>query len=181
MTRWAITALLAVLPPLVAMQPQGCSRRADIRDEPDSSFVAPPPEIDAGEILPVDAGLDAYPPCGERPFALCYGTVDFPCGFSSWIVSLAERCQEETGCKTNGHLEVTLGEDGCVAEIAMNQPNDDIVACLAEEIGSTSCPCERPETVSHFFGLGNDGCGSDCSIEFPCPEGERCVAGECVR
>ncbi|WP_234022492.1 hypothetical protein [Sorangium cellulosum] len=68
----------------------------------------------------------------------------------------AARCQEETGCKTNGWLEVGMDDDGCVVEIGMDEPNDEIVACLVAEFGAVRCPCTAGRTI-YFFGLGNAG------------------------
>lgn len=135
----------------------GCTRRADIRDEPDGA-VKPPPQLDAGDIPELDSGLgtDAFMACEDRPYGECNGPVDFPCAFQSWVTSTAKDCQYATGCKTNGWLEVKLSDDGCVVAIGMDEPNEEIVACLLEELGSLRCPCDESET-KHFFGIGNDG------------------------
>jgi hypothetical protein len=66
-------------------------------------------------------------------------------------------CQATTGCKTNGWLAVKLGADGCVLEIGMDQPNDDIVGCLLSEFGAVRCPCGALE-LEYFFGYANMGC-----------------------
>lgn len=146
-------AALTVLLPFFA-----CVRHADIRDEPDASLFVPGPELDAGELPELDSGLgtDAYPTCIERPIGDCYGTLDFPCGLERWVIQTAESCQESTGCVTNGWLEVKMGADGCVQAIAMDQPNDAIVACLLAEVGSVQCPCQTSEST-YFFGFGNKG------------------------
>jgi hypothetical protein len=150
---WALVALeMCVL--LVA-----CERHADIRDEPDASLIVKPmPEIDAGDIPELDSGLvtDAYPLCGDRSVSNCRGPVDFPCAFQAWVNSTAADCQEATSCKTNGFLEVKLGADGCVVEIGMDQPNDDIVACIVSEFGSQRCLCGE-DTAMYFFGYTNMG------------------------
>jgi hypothetical protein len=62
----------------------------------------------------------------------------------------------ETSCATNGWLEVKMGADGCVVEIGMTEPNDEIVACLLEEFGAVRCPCGAGE-ITYFFGLSNQG------------------------
>lgn len=135
-----------------------CVRHADIRDEPDASSIHVGPTLDAGEIPELDSGLgsDAYAPCKERPLGECYGTLDFPCGFEQWALKIAEKCFESTGCKTNGWLEVKMGQDGCVEAIGMDQPNDEILACMLPELGASQCPCMGGE-ITHFFGLANTG------------------------
>lgn len=139
-----------------------CARHADIRVEPDASSLDIGPNLDAGEIPELDSGIgsDAYAPCSERPLGECYGTLDFPCGFEGWALKIAESCFQATGCKTNGWLEVKMGLDGCVSAIGMDQPNDEIIACMLPELGAVQCPCTGGE-ISHFFGLGNTG---------PCPK-----------
>lgn len=138
-----------------------CVRHADIRDEPDGSVIGVGPELDSGDIPELDSGLgtDAFPPCSERPLGACYGTLDFPCGFEGWTIKLAEGCFKQTGCETNGWVEVKMGGDGCVQSIGMDQPNDAIVACMLTELGTVQCPCMGGE-IKHFFGLANTG---------PCP------------
>jgi hypothetical protein len=158
----------------------GCSRRTEIAEQNQGGSNLNNPMLDAGDIPEVDAGLGEYPPCAERPVGQCKGPVDFPCAFAEWVETTAARCQEETSCQTNGWLEVNMGADGCVASIGMDQPNDDILACLAEELGSASCPCMEG-TATYLFGFDNQGsCGSECSEEFPCDEGFACVGGQCI-
>jgi hypothetical protein len=133
-----------------------CSRAVNLYDEPDASTLKPP-TLDAGDIPELDAGLDTYPPCAMRPEGPgCTGPVDFPCQFDGWVTSTANRCQNDTGCQTNGWLEVAMGEDGCVSSIGMDQPNDAVVACLLEEFADVRCPCSGG-SVTHFFGLDNHG------------------------
>ncbi|WP_437983064.1 hypothetical protein [Sorangium sp. So ce117] len=155
-------AIVAVALGLCAQFLGACERHADVRDEPDASVLDRDPQLDAGDIPALDSGLgtDAHPTCGERPEGECRGDVDFPCQSDDWVNRTAERCQLETGCKTNGWLEVTMGEDGCVAEIGMDEPNDDIVACLVEEFGAVRCPCTSSR-ITYFFGLGNTGVCTD--------------------
>jgi hypothetical protein len=156
---WTSALLVAGAAALGARAPQAARvRHADIVDEPDSSLFHQPPTLDAGEIPELDSGLgsDAFPACADRPGSNCFGTVDFPCGFETWVASTASRCQKETGCKTNGWLDVTLDTSGCVTAIAMDQPNDDVVACLLAELGTSSCTCDE-SFVSYFFGSSNMG------------------------
>jgi hypothetical protein len=135
-----------------------CARHADIRDEPDGSSLDRPPTVEAGGIPVVDSGLetDAFAACSERPVGDCVGTNDFPCAFEGWAIDTAKSCQAATSCKTNGWIEVAMGPEGCVTEIRMDQPNDDILACLVAEFGAVRCPCPAVET-SHYFGTGNAG------------------------
>jgi hypothetical protein len=166
----------------------GCSRHADIRDEPDSGTDLGPsaPKPDAGIPLVEDTGLDepTLLVCGERPEnSACRGVNDFPCEFSTWVTSLAEECQQGTGCMTDGWVELELGDDGCATAIYMDQPNDAYVSCLVEALGAYRCPCTAM-SFSHFLGVGNDGCNAGPTAcqggEFPCEKGETCVDGVCV-
>jgi hypothetical protein len=139
-----------------------CSRHVEIYDYEIGSTFVPEPTLDAGDIPALDSGLesDAFPPCAERPSGTCAGPVDFPCQFASWATDTADRCHTDTNCKTNGWLEVTMGPDGCVTSIGMDQPNDEMIACLLAEFGSVHCPCTEAE-LTYFFGLGNmEGCES---------------------
>ncbi|MDC3962294.1 hypothetical protein [Polyangium jinanense] len=143
--------------------PLACIRHADIRDEPDSSILDRPPDFDAGGIPELDSGLgsDAYPLCADRPTGKCVGSNDFPCAFEDWVPAMAKACQEASGCKTNGWLEVQMGPDGCVEALGMEEPNDEVVACLVAEMGAVKCPCGEGIT-KYYFGAGNVGpCGSN--------------------
>ena len=104
---------------------------------------------------------------------------DFACAFSPWFAKIADRCATETGCKANGTVEATTSDDGCVVDIAMDRPNDAFVTCVVRDVGSVRCPCGKV-TASYFLGLGNNGC-TPCGREFVCPNGDVCVAGQCVR
>jgi hypothetical protein len=148
----AAAALGAGLPGL------SCVRHADLRDEPDSSLVRPPPTVDSGDVTEVDSGLggEAFPQCGARPTGKCVGSNDFLCGFDNWLPDVAAACQQQTGCKTNGWLSVKMSEEGCITWMAMDQPNDEVVACLVAEFGSVRCPCPALEG-EYFFGEGNVG------------------------
>lgn len=166
---------------LIAYAPAGCRQKADIRDEPDGSFVVDPGQLPDADLEVVDSGLgtDAYPPCEDRPEGDCVGQVDFPCAFNEFAIEVAKQCQLETDCQTNGTVEVTMGADGCVASLAMDEPNDAIVACMADAFGAVQCPCEGG-VAKHFFGLGNSGGCQTCSLEFPCPDGQECIDGSCA-
>ncbi|MBK9263320.1 MAG: hypothetical protein IPM54_26395 [Polyangiaceae bacterium] len=136
----------------------GCERHANIRDENDDTLLDKPPELEAGPIPVVDSGVesDAYLACLDRPLGDCVGSNDFLCGFEKWMRATAENCQMTTGCKTNGWLEVTMAGDGCVSEIRMDKPNDEMVACLVAEFGAVRCPCAEIEG-SYYFGNTNSG------------------------
>jgi hypothetical protein len=178
---------LIVLALFVAVAP-GCSRKADIRDEPDRGTV-PPAEVplpEGGIPELEDAGLDdpAFMACQAREEDEdCRGVNDFPCDFAYWVPVLAQECQVATGCETNGWVEIELGDDGCASALNMDQPNDAFVACVVQELGTHRCPCEA-QSVRHFLGLDNDGCvppDDECrSGEFPCDVGQICVDGRCV-
>lgn len=141
---------------------EGCERYADIRDERDETLIDNSPTLEAGAIPVIDSGLegDAFPNCPDRPVGDCVGSNDFLCGFEKWMRETAEKCQVMTGCKTNGWLEVKMAGNGCVTEIRMDTPNDDMIACLLAEYGSVRCPCNEIEG-SYYFGKMNNGtCGS---------------------
>jgi len=164
----AVTALL-----------NACSRKADVRDELRTPF-KPPPMVKA-DLREIDSGLgtDASSPCAPRRVASeCGGPTDLPCNFSYWAPQVAKRCARETGCKTNGTIEVRMNDEGCVSAILMDQPNDEFVQCVVQEFGSVRCPCGAG-VASQFLGVGNVGC-IECSQEFPCPSGSVCRRGECV-
>lgn len=137
-----------------------CTRSADIRDEPDASFLEKIPPTALGEPQPVDAPLGPpdHPACSDRSDPACYGDLDFPCAFDTWAATVASACQKSTGCKANGDLEIELGADGCVAEIRMNKPNLLFVQCLAAAMGSVRCPCSSAPVLELFLGIANDGC-----------------------
>jgi hypothetical protein len=58
---------------------------------------------------------------------------------------------------TNGSVEITMGSEGCVTGLGMDEPNDAIVACLVAELSAVRCPCMEEETISYYFGIGNAG------------------------
>jgi len=137
---------------------EGCERRADIRDERDDTPLDNSPVLEAGPIPLVDSGIesDAYLMCPDRPVGDCVGSNDFLCGFEKWMTATAQNCQMVTGCKTNGWLEVRMENDGCVSEIHMNKPNDDMIACLVAEFGAVRCPCGEVQG-SYYWGDSNAG------------------------
>src|SRR6185312_2185700 len=129
---------------------------------PDGSTLVVQPTLDAGDIPVLDSGIgsDAYPACATRSTVDCQGQGDFPCNFDGWVAQTAATCQAKTGCKTNGWMEVELGADGCVDELGMDDPSDDMVACLLAELGSVRCIC-NPSTTTYFFGGANAGVCQD--------------------
>lgn len=137
---------------------EGCERYADIRTERDDTLLGNSPTLEAGPIPTVDSGLesDAYMACADRPVGDCVGSNDFLCGFEKWMKTTAQNCQTMTSCKTNGFLEVKMGGNGCVSEIRMDKPNDDMIACLVAEFGAVRCPCNEIE-ASYYWGDSNTG------------------------
>src|SRR4051812_22015962 len=105
-----------------------CSRHADVRVDG-----AAPTSLDPGLLPPepddmptVDSGLesDAFTRCRDRPVQnACTGPDDIPCQPQVVMEGLASQCLYYAGCTANGWLRVTMGEDGCVAAIAMEEPN----------------------------------------------------------
>jgi hypothetical protein len=160
-----------------------CSRNADIVDEIDASVTTAPTFTPDADIAPVDAGLgtDAFAECASRSLGECVGSNDFPCAFSQWVKKTATACHEATLCQASGWLQVTMGADGCVTEIGMEQPNDTVIACLLAELGSYRCPCQ--EGTVHYYFVASAGCTYPCSSgEFPCPPGLVCNSEEkCVK
>lgn len=151
--------LVLALPALIG---QACQRQADLVDEPDATVIPnKTPEYD-GSLPMLDAGFgsDAFLPCDERPVGLCKGSNDFVCGFNEWARKIAQDCQKQTSCKTNGWLTVKLGDDGCVQDIGMDRPNPEMVACLLDALSSEHCPCKASQ-VTYYFGEGNSGACPD--------------------
>lgn len=152
--RWLALVALAV----------GCSRTADLYDEPDAiGGPGIPTRLEAGVTPIVDSGLgtDAFSACSQRPIGGCQGPVDFPCAFPTWVSVTATKCQKLTNCSANGWLRVYLGTEGCVDAIGMDQPNDAVARCLAAEFGPYRCPCRTSE-ATHFFGLANSPDSGTC-------------------
>jgi hypothetical protein len=163
-----------------------CTRHADIADDPEGGIaVTPRTPLDDGTRVELDAGFetDAFTPCSERNEGPCRGVNDFPCDFERWVAEVGDACQVETGCVTNGWLEVRMNAEGCVASASMSEPNDAFAACVIARFGAQRCPCGE-DVRSTFLGIGNDGCDDGpppCSTgEFPCGPNEECVDGTCV-
>lgn len=158
MSRLLLLALPAALGPLGLLH--ACSRHADLREDSlPPQTLDPTPEVDADvPTLDADLRLDAQPVCEERPKGDCVGSNDFLCAFSEWGIEIAKQCQLDTGCKTNGSIELTMGAEGCVTSIGMDEPDDEMVACVLEQVTPYRCPCIEEETILYYFGVGNDGC-----------------------
>jgi hypothetical protein len=157
MSRAAHAVALAGLVGAGLVAAPSCTRHADLRDEPDADLIDPDPVVSSGPVPPVNGAISGTsPPCAGRPFGACQGPVDFPCRFAPWATDVARSCQVKTGCETNGRVEVTMNEDGCVDGLAMDEPGTAIVACLVEALGDVKCPCGEGK-VSYFYGLANDG------------------------
>lgn len=156
--RLLLFACAGALGPLGALH--ACTRHADLRDDVGPvETLDPTPDLDAS-ISPVDVSLgsDAHATCADRPLAQgCVGTVDFPCAFSGWAVDIAKKCQVDTGCEANGSIEITMGTDGCISELGMDQPAGELAACVAAEVSAVRCPCIDEESIVHYLGVGNDG------------------------
>jgi hypothetical protein len=156
LTRPLLLAAAAFLP-FAALH--ACTRHADVRDDVgQTQTFDDTPDMDA-DIPPLDVDLsnDMFATCAERPTGDCVGSNDFLCGFAPWAIDIAKNCQQETGCKTNGTIEITMGAEGCVTAIAMDEPNDDIVACVVAAVTAVKCPCVEQEKISHYYGIGNTG------------------------
>lgn len=169
-----------------AFGPPACSRRAEIENAPDAGQVPvmQVPKPAGGVPLVEDAPLD-HPEglaCNERPTqAACRGANDFGCDFDGWLQQLAEACQTQTDCHTDGWVEALLDSGGCTKELRMEDPDPEYVACLAEQLSRYRCPC--PDALgSRFLGLSHDGCvGTPCGTgELRCRPGSTCQDGQCV-
>jgi hypothetical protein len=163
-----------------------CSRRAEIENAPDAGSVPTMevPRPDAGVPVVEDAPLANGQglACQERPVqSACRGANDFGCDFDGWVQMIAEACQQQTDCHTDGWLEVVLGPEGCATELRMEDPDTDYVECISEQLSQYMCPC-ADVVGSRFLGLSNDGCeGVACGTgELRCPPGATCERGECV-
>lgn len=137
----------------------GCDRSAEIYDTPRAE-VQPDevPRPDAA-LEPVDVDFDApdYLPCSERSYALCEGGTDFPCMPPVFLEPALRTCFTASDCQVDGWVEVELGDDGCVQELRMEDPEPEYVDCLAERLTQGRCVCGA-FTLELYFGLGNDGC-----------------------
>ena len=162
-----------------------CSRHAEIEEDPRPGElpVMEVPRPDGGIPVVEDAELSNAEglSCNERARQpACGGANDFGCDFDGWLQLVAEACQQQTDCRTNGWVEVLLDADGCASELRMQEPNPDYVACLARELSSYQCPC-RNVVGSRFLGLSHEGCEeAGCGTgELRCPPGSSCVEGKC--
>jgi hypothetical protein len=159
----------------------GCSRKAEIANEPDAGLVGPSAPRDETPVSSVDGGVDAgaFQACSERPSGeRCRGVNDFPCNFQPWAVEVITGCQTESGCITNGRVVVEMGNDGCVVDLLMSEPNLAFARCAIERWGAYRCEC-RGQSVEVHLGYSNEGCGEPVpcqSGEFRCPTGQTCAA-----
>lgn len=186
--RFSLTARLALVASLAAAVSLACSRRAEI-DDPKVDELPPVPEVpfpEGGVPVVEDSGVDrAGGDCEERVGqSACAGTNDFTCAFDRWLLQLSETCQTQTGCRTNGWIEVVLGEQGCAAELRMEQPNPEFVGCVTEQLNRHRCGGCAGVSASRFLGAAREGCEPSeirCSTgELRCPPGLRCEQGLCV-
>jgi hypothetical protein len=156
---------------LVAIALGACSRHADVRDDPGPEFAdldKPPPE--PTDLPTVDAGLesDAFPQCADRKVeSACSGPVDVSCQPQLLLETIASHCVYESGCHGNGWLRLTMGGQGCIAIIAMEEPNDAFAACMARKLEVVRCPCSG-QHVDIFLGLGHEG---DAGVQCQKPRG----------
>jgi hypothetical protein len=159
----------------------GCSRKAEIANDPDAGLLSPGVPPDETPVSPVDAGLDAgmFQACSERPSGeRCRGVNDFPCNFQPWAVEVMTGCQTQSGCVSNGRVVVEMGNDGCVAELLMSEPNLPFARCALERWGAYRCECHA-QSVEIHLGYRNEGCGEriPCQAgEFRCPTGFSCAS-----
>lgn len=163
-----------------------CSRRAEIENAPDAGNlpVTEVPRPEGGVPLVEDAPLanaDGLA-CADRPTqSACRGANDFGCAFDDWLQTLAQQCQEQTDCHTDGWVEVLIGSDGCASELRMEDPDAAYVACVSALLSQYRCPCQDV-LGSRFLGLAHDGCqDTSCGTgELRCPPGSTCQGGQCV-
>lgn len=138
--------------------PFACTRRADLPEPPEAVTVPTASAPEAGDVVTLETSLggDAHAACAQRPEGDCRGPIDFTCQLEPWVRDVADECQRATGCETNGWLEVTMGDDGCVVEIGMDQPDEDFAACVADAMGAARCPCGAA-TTRYWLGEGHAG------------------------
>ena len=137
----------------------GCTREADIYDEPET-FVPPsmPSEGETPSVPNLD--LEEFPECSARPEGDCRGVNDFPCAFTEHAKDVIEACFYSTDCRTNGWVSVSLGEDGCLSDIGMEKVEAAFVECLRDALGPVQCPCGKSRQAI-FLGVDNEGCRYD--------------------
>jgi len=142
---------------LLALVLFGCSRQADIYEQPDA-LVTPPKPNDAEDLPSVpDLDLQEFPECSTRPEGECRGVNDFPCAFTDYAADVIEQCFHATECTADGWVSVTLGDDGCLSDIGMESLDEAFVECLKDTIAPINCPCDET-THTVFLGVANDGC-----------------------
>jgi hypothetical protein len=165
-------AVVLVLVLVALGAPMGaCSRHADVRDEaaPEFADLGKPPPVPA-EMPSVDGGpeSDAALQCAERRVEpACSGPIDLACQPQLLLETLASHCVYESGCHGNGWVRLTMGHEGCIASIAMEEPNDDFAACMVRKLEVVRCPCSG-QHVDVFLGLGHEG---DAGIACQKPRG----------
>jgi hypothetical protein len=170
---------------VLALQVLACSRHAEIEDAPEDTVpVTEVPKPAGGVPVVEDAPLDNAErlSCAERPVqAACQGVNDFPCNFDGWLRQLAQACQTQTDCHTDGWIEVAVDTDGCASELRMEDPDPPYVACITEQLSQYQCPC-TDVVGSHFLGLAHDGCiDASCGTgELRCAPGSHCQSDQCV-
>jgi hypothetical protein len=135
-----IAALLAAAGAL-----SGCTRYASLPEESDAAV----PPLGSGnsppaDLRPVDAGLDGLPACASRPLGQCAGPwadAAAVCAPDSFLSDAIAACWQNLLCVPTGWLRIVLGDDGCVTEFEMDQPNDALIECLVQSLGPIRCPC----------------------------------------
>lgn len=144
----------------------GCSRHADVRDDGPLTIgdpERPPPLPEQMPIVDSAGWLDASPACGERPIDdYCTGPIDFACAPLTMLRNYASHCVYESGCNGNGWIRVTLSDQGCMASLAMEEPNAEFAACMFPKLKIPRCPCSG-QSLDIFLGLGHEGdAGAPC-------------------
>lgn len=134
----------------------GCTREADIYDEP-PMFVPPPMPTQAETPSVPGLDLEEFPACSERPEGDCRGVNDFPCAFGEYAQDVINACFFSTDCRADGWVSVELGEDGCLADIGMEHVDLDFAECVEKTLGPSQCPCGQSRQAV-FLGADNDGC-----------------------
>ena len=137
----------------------GCSREANIYDEPEIAVTPPPSQPDEVPSVP-NLDLGEFPECSERPEGDCRGVNDFPCAFTEHADDVIQACFLATDCSANGWVSVSVGADGCLADIGMDMVHAAFVQCIEDALGPIQCPCGKT-THTVFLGATNDGCRDD--------------------
>ncbi|HEY6723707.1 MAG TPA: hypothetical protein VI197_06725 [Polyangiaceae bacterium] len=137
----------------------GCSRDAEIYDEPET-FVPPPMPTQRETPSVPNLDLEDFPACSARPEGDCRGVNDFPCAFTDHARDVIEACFLSTDCRADGWVSVELGDDGCLSDIGMESLEAAFAECLREALGPIQCPCGASE-YSVFLGVENEACRDD--------------------